>query len=92
MEKFETPPCNQHICCRFFDYIKNMDFIMDDFGEDDEFDCEFKSETERLSFKNMNDIKLMFKKVYTEQVSYLLIDETVVNWSSRHKLLPIKLQ
>lgn len=40
----------------------------------------------------MNDINIMFKQVYSDQVSYLLIDETVVNWSSRHKLLPIKLQ
>ena len=66
--------------------------ILVDFGLDNEFDCQFMNESKKLSFKNMNDIKLMFKKVYTEQVSYLLIDETVVNWSSRHKLLPIKLQ
>ena len=40
----------------------------------------------------MNDILIMFKKVYMDQIAYFLIDETVVNWSSRHKLLPIKLQ
>ena len=39
----------------------------------------------------MNDIMYMFKKVYGDNVGYLLIDESVVNWSTRFKLLPIKL-
>ena len=62
------------------------------FGQENDFESRLMLEPERPSFKNMNDILIMFKKVYTDQVSYFLIDETVVNWSSRHKLLPIKLQ
>ena len=64
----------------------------DIFGENNDFENRLKLEPERLSFRNMNDILIMFKKVYMDQVAYFLIDETVVNWSSRHKLLPIKLQ
>ena len=45
------------------------------------------------SFKNMNDIKYQFDEVYGGKFEfYICIDETVVNWSSRHKLLPIKIQ
>ena len=39
----------------------------------------------------MNDIAYMNRKIYGSQMGYLLVDETVVNWSSRFKLLPIKL-
>ena len=48
---------------------------------------------EKFVFENMNDIRLMFSKVYSKNhLSYLLIDETVVNWGSQYRLLPIKLQ
>ena len=47
----------------------------------------------RRTLKNMNDIKFQFEEVYKDKLDfYLCIDETVVNWSSRHKLLPIKIQ
>ena len=43
------------------------------------------------SFRNMNDIVYMNRKLYGSKLGYLLIDESVVNWSTRFKLLPIKL-
>ena len=41
----------------------------------------------------MNDIKETFSAVYGNILKggYLYIDESIVDWSSRHKLLPIKL-
>ena len=69
--------------------------ILIDFGMDmDELD-KYKSVNgeEKFVFENMNDIRLMFSKVYSKNhLSYLLIDETVVNWGSQYRLLPIKLQ
>ena len=54
--------------------------------------CKTINGSEMISLDNVNDIRLMFKKVYSDYLSYLLIDETVVTWNSRHRLLPIKLQ
>ena len=41
----------------------------------------------------MNDVKNALFNVYGGilKQGYLFIDETMVNWNSRHKLLPVKL-
>ena len=59
--------------------------IIIDFGLDlDELD-KYKSVNgeEKFVFENLNDIRLMFNKVYSKHhLSYLLIDESVVDWGS----------
>lgn len=76
----------------FLSVPRKTNGILVDFGVKSDFDSRLSSVCERFSFRNMNDIHRMFKTVYLDQIDYLMIDETVVNWSSRHKLLPIKLQ
>ena len=69
--------------------------ILIDIGLDFEELNKYKSVNgeEKFVFENMNDIRQMFSKVYSKNhLSYLLIDESVVNWNSWQKLLPIKLQ
>ena len=39
----------------------------------------------------MNDIIYMNRKIYGNKIGYLLVDESIVNWSTRFKLLPIKI-
>ena len=52
---------------------------------------ELNSKKKLRSFRNMNDIIYMNRKIYGEKIGYLLVDESIVNWSTRFKLLPIKI-
>ena len=45
----------------------------------------------QLPLRTMNDVRSKFEETYGAKIegSYLCIDESIVNWDSRHKLLPI---
>ena len=43
------------------------------------------------TFKDMNDILNAWIEGRNVQLEYICIDETLVNWDTRHKLLPFKL-
>ena len=68
--------------------------LLINFGCDNDFEERIRpiNGTNKLSFENMNDILAMFKKVYRDHISYVLIDEKVVDWGARDKWLPLSLQ
>ena len=50
-----------------------------------------KSINRNRHFRNMNDILSAWIEVGNVSLEYICIDETLVNWDARHKLLPFKL-